>query len=213
MRKILLILVLLVVGAAIAGSFNADAKKAMVYGYRVLRATFRLPFAASIPEPEEVSCQLCAEKFAACAADLPHFVIYDSKEVKIDYPNGDFDPGRGVCTDVVVRALRCAGLDLQVKVHEYRKRQGLETNTNLDHRRVRYIGPYMEASSDWKTIPNSGPYEPGDIIWWKTPGGASNDHIGIFVTSEHIVHNQGYGVWADARPDDHKIHRVYRWSR
>ncbi|GAE14963.1 hypothetical protein JCM6292_1175 [Bacteroides pyogenes JCM 6292] len=45
-------------------------------------------------------------------------VVYDPAYVRIDYPNGDVPAGRGVCTDVVIRAYRKLGIDLQKEVHE-----------------------------------------------------------------------------------------------
>jgi hypothetical protein len=43
---------------------------------------------------------------------------YDPAYVGIDYPGGDVSSETGVCSDVVVRAFRKAGLDLQKEVHE-----------------------------------------------------------------------------------------------
>ena len=46
-------------------------------------------------------------------------VVYDPAYRKIPYPNGDVPMDRGVCSDVIVRALRDArGMDLQKLVHE-----------------------------------------------------------------------------------------------
>jgi hypothetical protein len=73
-------------------------------------------------------------------------VNYDPAYVSLDYPGGDVPPERGVCTDVIIRALR-DGLnkDLQKLVHEdmrgnfskYPKIWGLKRpDKNIDHRRV-----------------------------------------------------------------------------
>lgn len=45
-------------------------------------------------------------------------VVYDSSYFRIAYPNGDVPPGKGVCTDVVIRTYRKLGIDLQKEVHE-----------------------------------------------------------------------------------------------
>lgn len=45
-------------------------------------------------------------------------VSYDPTYVQIKYPMGDVPPDRGVCTDVIIRAFRLLGLDLQKAVHE-----------------------------------------------------------------------------------------------
>ena len=41
--------------------------------------------------------------------------IYDPAYVQIDYPGGDVDPSRGVCTDVIIRAYRGIGKRLSSK--------------------------------------------------------------------------------------------------
>jgi uncharacterized protein YijF (DUF1287 family) len=70
---------------------------------------------------------------------------YDPKYAVISYPNGDVPIATGVCTDVVIRAFRKAGVDLQKEVHEdmaanfsvYPKKWSLKSpDANIDHRRV-----------------------------------------------------------------------------
>ena len=72
-------------------------------------------------------------------------VIYDPSYFSIGYPNGDVPADRGVCTDVIIRAYRKLGIDLQKRVHEdmkanfnkYPKNWGLKKpDRNIDHRRV-----------------------------------------------------------------------------
>jgi len=40
---------------------------------------------------------------------------YDPSYQKLDYPNGDVPIETGVCSDVIIRALRTANIDLQKK--------------------------------------------------------------------------------------------------
>ena len=70
---------------------------------------------------------------------------YDPNYTVIVYPNGDVPVEKGVCTDVVIRAFRRAGVDLQREVHEdmranfsmYPRKWSLKSpDTNIDHRRV-----------------------------------------------------------------------------
>jgi uncharacterized protein YijF (DUF1287 family) len=72
-------------------------------------------------------------------------VLYDPSYFQLDYPNGDVPQDKGVCTDVVIRAYRKIGIDLQKEVHEdmksnfskYPKIWGLtKPDKNIDHRRV-----------------------------------------------------------------------------
>ena len=72
-------------------------------------------------------------------------VLYDPSYFVIKYPNGDVPSDKGVCTDVIVRAYRKLGVDLQKEIHEdmkvnfskYPKKWQLKyPDTNIDHRRV-----------------------------------------------------------------------------
>lgn len=45
-------------------------------------------------------------------------VTYDGSYARIGYPMGDVPSNRGVCTDLVIRAYRTIGSDLQALVHE-----------------------------------------------------------------------------------------------
>jgi hypothetical protein len=49
---------------------------------------------------------------------VDHSIVYDPAYVTIPYPNGDVNPKTGVCTDVITRAYRKIGIDLQREVHE-----------------------------------------------------------------------------------------------
>src|ERR1700682_2429856 len=77
---------------------------------------------------------------------------YDPSYQKIEYPNGDVPIETGVCSDVVVRAFRKGGIDLQKDVHEdmkanfsaYPTRWGLkDADANIDHRRVPNLQTYF----------------------------------------------------------------------
>lgn len=134
---------------------------------------------------------------------------YDPSYVKIAYPGGDVPIETGVCSDVIVRAFRKAGLDLQQKVHEDMKAAWSEYPTrwnlnrpdpNIDHRRVLNLMKYLERKG--KSLPTSNKrddYLPGDIVTWDLGNGV--DHIGVVsnVWSEKekrclIVHNIGAGA-------------------
>src|SRR5688500_15693860 len=77
---------------------------------------------------------------------------YDPSYARIGYPGGDVAPSTGVCTDVVIRSFRAAGVDLQETVHRdmaknfssYPRRWGLKRpDTNIDHRRVPNLMVYF----------------------------------------------------------------------
>jgi uncharacterized protein YijF (DUF1287 family) len=152
-------------------------------------------------------------RLASAAVQLTHdHVVYDPSYFSIPYPNGDVPAGKGVCTDVVIRAYRKVGIDLQQLVHEdmklhfdvYPRRWGLrKTDTNIDHRRVPNLMTFFSRKGT--TLPLSsaaGDYLPGDLVTWDLGQGVT--HIGIVsdqVSAEGrnlIVHNIGNGqVLAD----------------
>lgn len=135
---------------------------------------------------------------------------YDPAYVVLDYPNGDIPMERGVCTDVVIRAFRNAGVDLQKEVHEdmsgnfavYPTKWGLEKpDTNIDHRRVPNLQKFFERKN--KSLPvtkKAKDYQPGDVVSWDL-NGEGMTHIGIVsdVFNEStgrysIIHNIGSGA-------------------
>ncbi len=115
---------------------------------------------------------------------------YDPSYQSIGYPNGDVPKGTGACTDVVIRALRGADIDLQKRVHEDMKRNFRaygdhwnlgRTDKNIDHRRVPNLmtffsrhGQSLGLSTNKADLKN---WRPGDIVTWKLPGNLN--HIGI----------------------------------
>jgi uncharacterized protein YijF (DUF1287 family) len=110
--------------------------------------------------------------------------------IKLEYPGGDVDRKMGVCTDVIIRSVRNAGLDLQKAVHEdIKKRRGAfpmirrGPDPNIDQRRVGTLLPYFKKHWEQHTAklddPND-PLRPGDIILMDTfPSRSGPDHIGI----------------------------------
>ncbi len=135
-------------------------------------------------------------------------VTYDPSYFSIPYPNGDVPADRGVCTDVVIRAYRKVGTDLQKEVHEdmkanfslYPNNWGLKTtDRNIDHRRVPNLMTFFERHGQVKPLSNKAEdYAPGDIVCWDLGRGIT--HIGIVIDERStdnqrplIVHNIGAG--------------------
>ncbi|MBI1287862.1 MAG: DUF1287 domain-containing protein [Flavobacteriales bacterium] len=148
-------------------------------------------------------------RLSAAATELTkQKVTYDPSYFKIDYPNGDVPRDKGVCTDVVIRAYRKLGIDLQKLVHEdmkanfnlYPKNWGLKsTDSNIDHRRVPNLMKFFERHGTVKAVSkNAADYQAGDIVTWNLGGGIT--HIGIVVDQHSsdgkrpmVVHNIGAG--------------------
>ena len=138
-------------------------------------------------------------------------VLYDSGYTKIAYPNGDVSPSRGVCSDVIIRAYRSLGIDLQKLVHEdmaghfnlYPKSWGLTApDSNIDHRRVPNLcvffsrfGQSLPVSNDPKAL------KPGDLIT-NLPGGRSHiaivsDRVSPLSERLMVIQNCGWGTRVD----------------
>lgn len=136
-------------------------------------------------------------------------VTYDPAYVTLDFPGGDLPRDRGVCTDVVIRALRDGwGIDLQLAVNRdmkadfaaYPSLWGLtHPDRNIDHRRVPNLQTLLSRiGAEVPLEEGPAPYLPGDIITWTLPGNLS--HIGIVSDRRSaegnplILHNIGAGA-------------------
>jgi uncharacterized protein YijF (DUF1287 family) len=115
---------------------------------------------------------------------------YTEGYVTMTYPMGDVPREMGVCTDVIVRALRNAGLDLQAAVHQDIKRAPRaypmvkgKGSASIDHRRVKTILPWFKRNMDQRSAKlddPDDPLRPGDIVFMDTfPSKTGPDHIGI----------------------------------
>ncbi|MAN29345.1 DUF1287 domain-containing protein [Mesonia oceanica] len=153
-------------------------------------------------------------------------VTYDPSYFSIDYPNGDVPVDKGVCTDVVIRAYRKTGIDLQQLVHEdmkahfhqYPNHWGLTTtDKNIDHRRVPNLMTFFSRKGAEQAITqNPNDYLPGDVVAWSLGGGLT--HIGIVVNKKSrdgkrnlIVHNIGNGQVLEDCLFTYKIIGHYRY--
>lgn len=133
---------------------------------------------------------------------------YDPVYRRLDYPGGDVPLATGVCTDVLIRALRQQGLDLQKSVHEdmrehfsaYPRNWGLQRpDRNIDHRRVPNLMTWFRRQGmALKVSDKSADYRAGDIVTWDLGRGLT--HIGIVSdrTSSAgvplVLHNIGRGT-------------------
>jgi len=160
------------------------------------------------PLPDNASPQL-KQMLEGAIAQAGVTTGYSPAYVALDYPGGDVPENTGVCSDVVVRAFRKAGTDLQKEIHEdmtaartaYSNKWGAnKPDRNIDHRRVLNLMTYFKRQG--KSLPLSSSatdYQPGDVVAWELTSGI--DHIGIVTNmlsdSEDrylIVHNIGAGT-------------------
>lgn len=154
-------------------------------------------------------------------------VIYDPSYFTIPYPNGDVPADKGVCTDVIIRAYRKLGIDLQQKIHEdmkgnfskYPNNWGLKKpNRNIDHRRVPNQAKFFSRFGTVLKISDKGEdYLPGDIVTWDL--GRGINHVGIVTDRKSadkkrplIVHNIGRGQVLEDCLSSFKITGHYRYK-
>jgi uncharacterized protein YijF (DUF1287 family) len=145
---------------------------------------------------------------AAARTQVGVTTTYDGRYERLDYPGGDVPIERGVCTDVLVRAFRATGLDLQVVVHEdmrrafaaYPRLWGLSApDRNIDHRRVPNLETWFARHGERGADSDDGiDYLPGDVVSWRLPNGLP--HIGLVSDRRSaagvplVIHNIGAGA-------------------
>lgn len=136
---------------------------------------------------------------AAAERQTEQFTFYDDAYRRIAYPMGDVPTLYGVCTDVVIRAYRALGIDLQVAVQKSGVGSG---DTNIDHRRTETLRRFFARSGASLPVTSYGEdYAPGDIVTYDRPqNSGSRSHIAIVADrigpsgAPMIVHNRGWGV-------------------
>jgi uncharacterized protein YijF (DUF1287 family) len=160
-------------------------------------------------------------------------VQYDPQYTKLAYPNGDVEMSKGVCTDVVIRAMRKAHqLDLQKLVHNdmasnfalYPKNWGLKkTDANIDHRRVPNLQVYFKRH--WQSFAPpfgmSGDYQAGDVVTVMLPGNLPHimlvsdkkEKLADFMNRNAfplVIHNIGRGTKEEPSLFSYQITGHYR---
>ena len=148
-------------------------------------------------------------------------VYYDPSYVSLKYPGGDVPRDRGVCSDVVIRAFRELGVDLQREVHDdmrasfraYPQLWGRSgPDKNIDHRRVPNLMTFFKRRG--KTARDA--FDAGDVVAWRLPGGLY--HIGIVANDtvpnthrRYVIHNIGCGAQKEDVLQAWDVIGHYRW--
>ena len=139
-----------------------------------------------------------------------HPVVYDGAYKKIGFPWGDVSDNIGVCSDVIIRAYRKLGVDLQHLVNHdmslnfyaypsYSQWRLTKPDPNIDHRRVLNLQVFFSRAGQNLAITHRAQdYKPGDLVTWNIRPGMP--HIGIVsdkLSSDGItpliIHNIGNG--------------------
>lgn len=158
-------------------------------------------------------------------AQIGQTTEYDPAYVSLKYPGGDVPMSKGVCTDVVIRALRKSrNMDLQKLVHEdmrrnfskYPKIWGLKRpDKNIDHRRVPNLRTFFKRKG-WSlaVTKNKNDYKPGDLVTCTVAGRLPH----IMIVSDRktangtplVIHNIGSGTVEEARLFEFPLTGHYR---
>ena len=150
---------------------------------------------------------------------------YDPSYVGLSYPGGDVPLEKGVCTDVVIRALRGAiNLDLQKLVHEDMKIEfsaypniwGLKKpDPNIDHRRVPNLKTYFNRRGfSLPVTRRAEDYLGGDLVTCTV--GRNLAHIMVVSDKKSsdgvpfVIHNIGSGTKEEDRLFEFPITGHYR---
>lgn len=161
----------------------------------------------------------------AARGQIGRTTVYDPAYVVLKYPMGDVPVERGVCADVVIRALRESGTDLQQAVHEdmkaqfsaYPKTWGLKrTDRNIDHRRVLNLAVFFKRRGLSRPVTRDpADYQPGDLVTCTVAG--SLPHIMVVSDRRNaagvpfIIHNIGQGTREEDRLFEFPITGHFRW--
>jgi uncharacterized protein YijF (DUF1287 family) len=161
----------------------------------------------------------------AVKAQTRDTVVYDGSYYVLKYPGGDVPKGIGVCTDVVIRAYRAIGFDLQQLIHEdmkkafavyNKRRKSNKIDASIDHRRTPNMQTFFTRQGAKLPVTNDEEdYIPGDIIFWDV----AYSHVGMVVDEKvpgtnhfYIVHNICCGNNMEDFLFGAKIVDHYRWD-
>ncbi len=142
---------------------------------------------------------LFGRRLAAVArAQTGRLVIYSARYQSLAYPMGDIDPLFGACTDLVIRAYRTLGIDLQELVHRAGVGSG---DRSIDHRRTETLRRFFaKYGTSLPVTDYPEAFKPGDIVTYRRPyGRMTNAHIAIVSDvlapsgRPMVVHNRGWG--------------------
>ena len=158
---------------------------------------------------------------AAARESVARAPSHDPAYVPLAYPGGDPGWERGASADVVVRALRAIGIDLQVYVYSDALQRstayGLaEPDPNILHRRVRNLETYLSHRATSLGVGPTADWQPGDIVVWSLSGNDRPNHGGVLTDRMSprgyplVVHHLPlYGPFS-GRPEEADV--LFRWQ-
>ena len=155
------------------------------------------------PSPEEKAAieapGLAGKILAGARREAALKTRYVEEYHVLQYPGGDVPAGTGVCTDLIVRALRNAGVDLQQALHEDRVAHpeayptqiwsDKKADASIDHRRCQNLAVWFKRHArslptalDEQTLQRE--WQAGDVVFFVRPGQSHPWHVAI-VSDRH----------------------------
>lgn len=137
------------------------------------------------------------------------------------YFAGGYPPeGRGVCADVIWRALEAAGYDFKAMVDEdiaknpsaYPLQDGLP-DANIDFRRVVNLQVWFERNGESLTLDAEeiGAWQPGDFVFYEGHTAIVSDRRNS-AGQPWIIHHTGHGAFEEDALTYRPIIGHYRWK-
>lgn len=156
---------------------------------------------------------------------------YETYET-IKYPGGDVPADYGVCTDLVIRAFRNAGVDLQMLLHEDRKKNPAayptqlwdykKPDANIDHRRCQNLAVFLARRAVTLTTAITSnkltQWQPGDVVFFVKEGARHPWHVAIISDERDndrmpmIYHLFPPHARIDRLDEFGPIHSHFRWK-
>lgn len=170
----------------------------------------------------------CNQLAASALARTKNSVSFDNSYYEIDFPGGDIPDEKGNRSDLIVRAYRGVGVDLQQEVHtdmsaHFRRYPQIfrrkHADPNIDHRLVQNLDCFFSRKGEPLAVTTEAlDYSVGDIVVWRLVDGSK--HIGIVVpgpgakqSERWVVHNMNNRpVWED-RLFDYMHVGHYRYAK
>lgn len=181
----------------------------------------------TLSQPISAAASRVKTFIAHAKAQTRERVVYDPAYRRIPYPMGDVPLNTGVCSDVVIRAYRALGIDLQQLVHEdmkahfalYPKIWGLKRpDPNIDHRRVPNLETFFNRFAEVRArSKRPEDYQPGDLVTCRLPGNlphimiVSDELVFLSQNRYQIIHNVGAGPKQEDRLFSYDITGHYRY--
>ncbi len=199
---------------------------------RILLVMISATLASSLANPEPASKPLSDRILEGARREVGRKTIYKETYEVIAYPNGDVAPNIGVCTDLVIRSFRNAGIDLQQRLHEDRKAHPdayptdlwdyKKPDKNIDHRRCQNLYVFLKRHAKSLTIElddaHRADWKGGDVVFFKREGKKYPWHVGI-VSDERtpdgipmVLHLFPPSARKDPLSDFLPIHSHFRWE-